>query len=67
MLVPEESEFEKDIVASFCHYIYFFESDNSAKAWIEDKQNIEFITLEEAFELSVQKNIQQFNCSGGRL
>lgn len=63
MLAPDESEFEQDVVASFCHLIHFFESMRSGQAWIADKQNIELITLEEAFELGVQKNIRQFNLS----
>lgn len=61
MLAPDESEFEKNIVASFCHYIYFFENAEAGSQWLAGRNRMELITLEEAFELGARKNKQQFN------
>lgn len=63
MLVPDESEFEKDIVASFCHYICFFENAEAGSQWLAGRHNIELINLDEAFELGALKNQRQFNLS----
>lgn len=64
MLLPDETAFTQDIVGSFCHHIYFFKNKSAALAWAAQKEHIHLISLEDAFELGLQKNAQQFSLNG---
>lgn len=35
----------------FCHQVYFFASQEEAEAWSKDRENIEILSVEEAFDL----------------
>ncbi len=61
MLVPAEDEFNADILGSFCHHIFFFENSAAGEEWITDKENMELMSLEEAFRLGARKNHNQFH------
>ena len=37
--------------SSFCHQVYFFASREEAEAWAVDRDNVEILSLEEAYEL----------------
>jgi alkylmercury lyase len=56
-LLPDNGDrFADDAIARFCHQIYFFESPQSAEAWIADRVDRFFLTVEEAFELGKRMN-----------
>ena len=41
----------EEIWAQFCHQVYFFASREEAEAWSTDRQDIEIISVAEAFEM----------------
>ena len=56
-LLPDNGDrFADDAIARFCHQIYFFESARSAEAWIADRTDRFFLTVEDAFELGKRMN-----------
>ena len=52
-LNPEDGDMVsvEDIWAQFCHQVYFFASQEEAEAWSEGRQDIEILSVEEAFEM----------------
>ena len=52
-LNPEDGDMVsvEDIWAQFCHQVYFFASREEAEAWSEGRQDIEILSVEEAFEM----------------
>jgi alkylmercury lyase len=56
-LLPDGGQrFADDAIARFCHQIYFFESPQSAEAWIGDRPNRFFLSVADAFELGKRIN-----------
>ncbi len=43
-------------IASFCHYIFFFESAEAAALWSEEHPGTFVLSLERAFELGRKTN-----------
>jgi alkylmercury lyase len=57
LLLPRDSEsFDDHAIARFCHQIYFFDSPESAEAWIGSRHGRFFLQVEEAFELGKKIN-----------
>lgn len=40
-----------DVIASFCHHVFFFASEEAGEQWISDRNDLFLITLEQGFEL----------------
>jgi len=59
-LLPDEAELMEDVVANFCHFIYFFSSRNAGKQWIQEHKGTYLLTLDDAANLSKLKNGLQF-------
>jgi alkylmercury lyase len=59
MLTPG-SAFDRDVISSFCHYIHFFSSAESAAAWRAQHQGIFVLSVAEAFELGQLANRMNF-------
>lgn len=51
MLAPA-GPFGHDIVESFCHYVHFFASDETGRAWVADNPGTFILPLDDAFELA---------------
>lgn len=47
----EKRDSVADIWSSYCHNIFFFSSSEEAEEWAEGKENIEIISVYEAYEL----------------
>ncbi len=47
----EKRDSVADIWSSYCHNIFFFSSEEEAKEWAEGKENIEIVSVYEAYEL----------------
>lgn len=47
-ILEPEGEFDHDVVARFCHYVWFFASSESGKQWISEHPGTFLITVEEA-------------------
>ncbi|MEE9190677.1 MAG: organomercurial lyase [Candidatus Neomarinimicrobiota bacterium] len=62
-MVPDTDKIRADVVSSFCHYVHFFSSIESADHWIANsnkKDELIVLSLSEAFEIGSQKNHQQY-------
>jgi len=46
-----DAEFSHDVIASFCHHVLFFRSEDAGKAWTATRPNAFLLTLEQGFEL----------------
>ncbi len=62
-LLPDADELRTDVVNSFCHYIHFFESLETATRWVQTSEksaDLAVITIEDAYALGLRKNERQF-------
>ena len=59
ILEPTE-EMTEDVVANFCHYIYFFPSREIGAKWVAKNPGTVLLTLDDAFELAKRRNRFQF-------
>jgi alkylmercury lyase len=55
-LLQAKDEFGADTIQTFCHYIHFFESEQTASKWIADRPGMFSISVDEAFELGRRTN-----------
>ena len=53
MLAPD-GPFGHDIVASFCHYVHFFASEETAQRWVADHPGTFVLTVADAFEVATR-------------
>ncbi len=60
LVEPEEDKINHDVIASFCHFVFFFESEATASEWQHQNPNTFIIPLEDAVALSKSKNEIQF-------
>ncbi len=63
-MMPETEEIRSDVIKSFCHYLHFFTSAESAKTWIGDskkKNDIITLSLNEAYRIGLEKNLLQYH------
>lgn len=51
MLAPA-GPFGHDIVESFCHYVHFFASSESGRAWVAEQPGTFILSLDDAFEVA---------------
>ena len=58
IVVPSQDNFETESVekiwGSFCHHIFFFASRNEGEQWAANRDDIEFVSPEQAYELGKQ-------------
>ncbi len=62
-LLPDGDEFKaraENVMAHFCHYIFFLASPQAATAWTAEHPGTFALTLDQAFELGKRKNAAQF-------
>lgn len=61
-LVPEAEEFTeaKNVMASFCHYVFFFASRESGERWAERNPGTFLYSIEQAAELARLANARNF-------
>lgn len=59
-LMPDADKEVKNIITSFCHFIYFFSSNEAADKWIAEHPGTFRLSLDEAFELGKLKNKIQY-------
>lgn len=58
-MIPDADDVRADVIKSFCHYIHFFESKETAEKWIsesEKKEELLTLSIEEAYEIALQRN-----------
>ena len=59
ILEPTEA-MRADVVASFCHYGYFFPSRKIGEKWVAKNPGTMLMSIEDAFELAKRRNRGQF-------
>ncbi|MCZ6533476.1 MAG: organomercurial lyase [SAR324 cluster bacterium] len=59
MLEPPE-DIAEDIVAKFCHYVYFFSSAQAGAQWCGEHEGAMLMSIEDAFDLGRKKNLMRF-------
>ena len=61
-MIPNTEEVRSDVIKSFCHYVHFFESRNSAEEWIsqsDKKDEILILSIEDAYMMALRRNEMQ--------
>lgn len=53
MLAPDGS-FGHDLVESFCHFVHFFASEDTARRWVSDHPGTFVLTVDEAFDVATR-------------
>ncbi len=59
LLRPKEG-FDQDVIQSFCHFVLFFASEESAKQWTAENEDTFLLSIDDGFELgrlTNQKNL----------
>ncbi len=59
MMEPPE-DIAEDIVAKFCHYVYFFRSPEAGAQWCADNPGATLMSIEAAHALGRRKNLLRF-------
>ena len=55
-LVPDAGAVREDVITSFCHYVHFFVSADTAQPWLAEHPGTFLLTLGEAYELGRRRN-----------
>lgn len=55
-LVPDSHDVKDNIVANFCHFVYFFESMDAGLAWIAHTPDTFLLSIEDAYVLGQKVN-----------
>ena len=61
-MIPDTQCVKADVIKSFCNYVHFFESKESAEKWIsesEKKEELLILPIAEAYEIGMLRNEQQ--------
>ncbi|MGQ0551573.1 MAG: organomercurial lyase [Armatimonadota bacterium] len=58
-LAPE-TPFDADVIQSFCHFVHFFSSPETASKWISEHPNTFILSVNEAYELGRLTNERNF-------
>jgi len=56
VLVPDAQEMQKNVVASFCHFVHFFPSRQAGEDWTAKHVGTFLLTVHEAHILARLKN-----------
>lgn len=60
ILLPDLESTKKDIVSTFCHFVYFFRDEQAARMWTATRTGTQVISIEQGMELGRMKNEWQF-------
>lgn len=59
-VLPDASQVRQDVIQHFCHYVYFFRSEEVGTQWIGEHPGTLLLSIQEAFELGRRKNAMQY-------
>ena len=62
-MVPDTDEIRSDVIKSFCHYLHFFESEESAGQWIgnsDKSDDLVILSIAEGYRIGAEKNDLQY-------
>jgi len=63
-LLPS-TEFDADVIQSFCHFVHFFASREAGEAWSAEHPGTFLLSLDDAFELGRLVNARNFPSLAG--
>lgn len=66
VLLPDANEVKKDVVSSFCHFVYFFPSRQAGEAWAAQHPRTFVLSIHEAHVLARLKNEAQYGSRAPR-
>ncbi len=55
-LIPDAGKVKENVMASFCHFVYFFCSAEAGEEWASEREGILLLSVEEAYELGRRLN-----------
>ncbi|GMQ97416.1 MAG: organomercurial lyase MerB [Gammaproteobacteria bacterium] len=55
-LTPDEDELEKNITASFCHFVYLFRDRSAGEQWVAEHEGTFLLPIEDAFTVGKKMN-----------
>ncbi|HWP48513.1 MAG TPA: alkylmercury lyase MerB [Candidatus Limnocylindrales bacterium] len=59
-ITPEAAKIRENVIANFCHYVYFFSSAEAGTTWISKTPGTFLLSIDEAYYLGRKKNEFQF-------
>ncbi len=62
-MIPKTEQIRADVIRSFCHYVHFFTSEETAATWISrsDKPgDMVILSLEDGYKIGAMKNERQY-------
>ena len=57
---PEYTTIDENVIQNFCHYIFFFTSEETGAEWVSQHDNAALMSLDDAFQLAKRKNAHQY-------
>ncbi len=60
ILTVGKDNFDKNIIKTFCHFVYFFSSEEAGNKWAAEHDGTNIISIEEGVLLSSMKNRAQY-------
>jgi alkylmercury lyase len=60
ILLPDTQEMQKDVVTSFCHFVHFFPSRQTAESWTAKHAGTFLLSVHESHVLARLKNEAQY-------
>ncbi len=57
------ASFDMKVIASFCHYVFFFNSEESGNKWIANHKDTFLLTLNDAYEIGRLTNEATFGAA----
>jgi hypothetical protein len=46
-----DKPFDRDVIQTFCNFVHYFASDDSAKQWASGRNGIAILPIDQAFEV----------------
>ena len=64
-VAPDAEQFKSadNVMASFCHFVFFFESRESGEAWATKHEGTFLLTLDEAADLAKRLNTRNWGAA----
>ena len=59
-VTPETAKVKQNVVAHFCHYVYFFESMAAGIAWTSKQPGTFLLSVDDAYALGREINAAQY-------
>ncbi len=59
-LKPDMDDFNNDITASFCHFVFFFANRKAGEQWCTEQPNTFLLSLDDAFTVGKQINADRY-------